>query len=156
MRMIRVLVVAAVATALAGCEGTGPKQGGGTLVGAGLGALAGSQIGSGTGQLAAVAIGTLAGALIGSEIGRSLDNADRLQMQQTTQTALERNRTGQVSTWVNPDSGHAGTVTPVRTWQDAAGSPCREYTQTVRIGGRTEDAYGRACRQPDGSWKIVN
>lgn len=33
---------------------------------------------------------------------------------------------------------------------------CREYTKTVRIGGRTEQAYGTACYRPDGSWEIIN
>lgn len=32
---------------------------------------------------------------------------------------------------------------------------CREYTRTVYIGGRTQEAYGTACYQPDGSWMIV-
>lgn len=33
---------------------------------------------------------------------------------------------------------------------------CREYTKTVTIGGRVEEAYGTACYQPDGSWEVVN
>ena len=33
---------------------------------------------------------------------------------------------------------------------------CREYTKTVRIHGRTQSAFGRACLQPDGDWKIVS
>lgn len=33
---------------------------------------------------------------------------------------------------------------------------CREYTRTVYIGGRSEDAYGRACLQPNGDWMIVD
>ena len=32
---------------------------------------------------------------------------------------------------------------------------CREYTRTVRVGGFTQQAYGTACLQPDGSWKIA-
>jgi hypothetical protein len=28
----------------------------------------------------------------------------------------------------------------------------REYTTTVRVGGRNVEAYGTACLQPDGSW----
>ena len=47
-------------------------------------------------------------------------------------------------------------MTPTRTFQTASGQPCREYQQTVTIGGKTEEAYGTACRQPDGTWKIVN
>lgn len=33
---------------------------------------------------------------------------------------------------------------------------CREYTRPVQIGGRTQEAYGQACLQPDGAWRIVN
>jgi hypothetical protein len=33
---------------------------------------------------------------------------------------------------------------------------CREYTKDVSINGRIERAYGTACRQPDGSWEVVN
>jgi hypothetical protein len=29
----------------------------------------------------------------------------------------------------------------------------REYTTTVRVGGRNVEAYGTACLQPDGSWR---
>ncbi|PZQ48850.1 MAG: hypothetical protein DI551_00520, partial [Micavibrio aeruginosavorus] len=32
---------------------------------------------------------------------------------------------------------------------------CREYTRTVTVGNRVQDAYGTACLQPDGSWMIV-
>ena len=77
-------------------------------------------------------------------------------MKQTSQTALEKNPIGRTSSWSNPDSGHSGTVTPTRTYQTASGGPCREYQQTVTIDGKTEQAYGRACRQSDGSWKITN
>ena len=132
-----------------------PKQEGGTLLGAGLGALAGSQIGGGTGQLVAVALGALGGAFLGSEVGKSLDKADRLFMKRNANDTFERSRTGQTSSWRNPDSGHSGTLTPTRSFQTASGQPCREYQQTVTIGGRTENAYGTSCRQADGSWKIV-
>ncbi len=157
MKLTKFALPVALVLALSACQpGQGNKQTGGTLVGAGLGALLGSQVGGGRGKLAAVAIGALAGAYLGSEVGKSLDRADRLAMQRTSQKALERNRSGQSSGWSNPDSGHSGTVTPTRTYQTASGRPCREYQQSVTIDGKTERAYGRACRQPDGSWKIVN
>ena len=148
-------LAAAAALALTGCEGAGPKETGGTLVGAAAGALLGTQFGSGTGQLAATAIGALAGAWMGSEVGKSLDRADRAAMQQTSQYALENVKTGHPSKWSNPDSGNSGTVTPTKTYQTAQGQYCREYQQTVTVGGKTEQAYGTACRQPDGSWKVV-
>ncbi len=36
-----------------------------------------------------------------------------------------------------------------------AGLTCREYQSTTTIEGRPQPTYGRACLQPDGTWKIV-
>lgn len=33
---------------------------------------------------------------------------------------------------------------------------CREYTKEVIISGQKQQAVGRACRQPDGSWKDIS
>jgi hypothetical protein len=74
----------------------------------------------------------------------------------TFQSALENNRTSQASTWVNPDADSSGTVVPLRTYQSIEGFPCREFQQTIVIGGREEQGYGTACRQPDGTWRIVS
>ncbi|MDE0174320.1 MAG: RT0821/Lpp0805 family surface protein [Defluviicoccus sp.] len=150
----KTMIVAVAALAVAACSG-GEKEKAGTVIGAGLGALAGAHVGKGPGKLFAVAVGTMAGAALGSEVGKSLDRADRLAMRRSTQGALEKNRTGAASEWRNPDSGNQGTVTPTRTYRTEAGRYCREYRQTITVGGRTEEGYGRACRQPDGSWRIV-
>ncbi|MBO88355.1 MAG: hypothetical protein CMP14_02445 [Rickettsiales bacterium] len=134
---------------------TGPKQDVGTLLGAGVGALAGSQVGGGKGKLAAVAIGALLGGYAGNEIGKSLDRADKLAATQAARKA-QTAPIGQTINWNNPESGNSGTVTPTRQGTNSAtGAYCREFRQTVTIGGQTQEAFGRACRQPDGSWKIV-
>ena len=140
---------------LAGCQQQGPKQTIGTLGGAAVGGLAGAQIGKGKGQLAATAIGVLLGAFVGSEVGKSLDKADQAYAAQTTGQALENNRVGQQSSWSNPDSGNRGSITPTRTSYDDSGRPCREFQQTVTIGGKTQNAYGTACRDQNGDWQIV-
>ncbi len=36
-----------------------------------------------------------------------------------------------------------------------ASGECREYTSTSTIDGVPQKTYGTACRQPDGSWRIV-
>lgn len=141
---------------LAGCAPSmGPKETGGTLLGAGTGALLGAQVGGGRGRLVAVAIGTLAGALIGQGIGQSLDRADQLAMERNAQYALENTRSNVATTWRNPDTGNYGSITPIETYQTRQGRYCREYTQTVVVGGQKQQAYGTACRQPDGTWLIV-
>jgi surface antigen len=155
-------VVAAFAVLVSACA-QGPYGGGyggpalnkrtaGGVLGAVGGAVAGAQFGSGSGQLAATAAGTLLGAFIGSEVGQSLDRADVAYTRDTTSQAL---RTNNALAWENPQSGNAGTVTPTRTFQTDSGNLCREFQQTITVGGRSERAYGTACRQPDGSWRIV-
>ena len=113
------------------------------------------KFGKGSGRVAAGAAGALLGAFLGNQIGLSLDRADRLAMQKTTTTALETSKSGTAVAWRNPDTGNRGTVTPKPAFKNNNGRYCREFQQTVTIGGRTAEAYGTACRQPDGSWKIV-
>ena len=54
------------------------------------------------------------------------------------------------------EGGRSGSVTAVRDGQTPDGRQCREFQQTVTIGGRQEEAYGTACMQPDGTWQVVN
>lgn len=136
---------------LAGCANPPSKEGTGTVVGGVVGGVLGSQVGKGSGRAAATVAGTVIGAMIGSSVGRSMDELDRRKAAE----ALEYNRTNQPSAWHNPDSGVDYRVTPTRTYETASGGPCREYTTEVLVGGKRETAYGTACRQPDGSWKIV-
>ncbi|MFQ6110434.1 MAG: RT0821/Lpp0805 family surface protein [Nitrospinota bacterium] len=150
-------VVAVVAIGLlAGCAQTGiSKRTGGAILGGIAGGVIGSQIGSGRGQILAAIGGTLLGALIGSEIGKRLDQRDRRLMAQATQDALERSPSGKATTWKNPDTGNSGTVVAKPAVEKAGGGVCREFTQTITVEGKTETAKGTACRQPDGTWKIV-
>lgn len=151
-----IILFAVIALVVAGCAPhAGPREQSGTMIGATAGALLGSHVGKGKGSLVAVAIGTLAGALIGQDIGRTLDEADRMAMEQNAQYALEHAPTNTSTPWRNPDSGNGGEITPVETYQAKTGKYCREYRQTVWVGGQEQQAYGTACRQPDGSWEII-
>ncbi|MES1990268.1 MAG: RT0821/Lpp0805 family surface protein [Pseudomonadota bacterium] len=160
MNFGKIIIAGTLVLALAGCAqngyggygGAGPKQSIGTIGGALAGGLAGSQFGGGSGRLWATGAGVLLGALAGNNIGRSLDRADQAYLQQASVRSFE---TGAPVQWNNPDSGNYGTVAPGRSYQSQGGY-CREYTQTVNIGGRAEHAFGTACRQPDGSWQIQN
>ena len=142
---------------LAGCSGVGDygtKQTVGGLSGAALGGLLGSQFGDGTGQLAFTAAGAVLGGLLGSEVGRSLDDVDRLRAEEAQYQATAA-PIGETIVWSNPDSGNSGTVTPLRDGVAAGGQYCREFQQTVTIGGRTQQTYGTACREVDGTWRVV-
>jgi surface antigen len=147
--------VVILAVAITACTPGHEKEETGTLVGAGTGAAVGSMIGKGGGNVAAIVIGGLLGAWAGNTIGKQLDDHDRMMSQQAANQALAA-PVGQTINWNNPQSGHSGTVTSTRDGTDqATGAYCREYQQTVVVGGQTQQAYGTACRQPDGSWRIL-
>ncbi len=140
---------------LTGCASVSdnPKTAIGGLGGAATGGLIAAAAGGGG---AGIAAGVIGGALLGGLIGNMLDQRDKEIQAKAASQALESAPAGKPVPWHNPDSGHAGTVTPTRTYQTAQGAYCREYQQTVTIDGKQENSYGTACRQPDGSWKIVN
>jgi hypothetical protein len=47
-------------------------------------------------------------------------------------------------------SGATGSVAPVAETQN-----CREFTAPIRVGNVEREGYGRACQQPDGTWRIA-
>ncbi|MGH8064575.1 MAG: RT0821/Lpp0805 family surface protein [Candidatus Entotheonellia bacterium] len=138
---------------LMGCESAGTKTAVGGLGGAAAGGLLGAALGGGSTGIAA---GTILGGLIGGAIGNRMDAADREKANTAAAQALESVPAGQSVAWRNPDSGNTGAVTPVRTYQTSAGQYCREYTQTITVGGEKHQSYGTACRQADGTWRIVS
>jgi surface antigen len=150
---IRITPVVALCFALLACSETvGPKAVGGAAVGATAGGLIGAAAGGGT---AGIIGGALLGGLAGGALGDKLDQNDRRLAQENYTRSMEYGRTGETSTWRNPDSGHYGEITPTRTYESASGY-CREYKQTIYIDGQATEGVGTACRQSDGTWKVVN
>lgn len=164
MKTNQFLALIVAGSMLAACQQGGPgafnggtgfnKQDIGTLGGAIGGGIIGSNVGGGKGKIAGTIGGALIGAFVGSELGKSLDNADRTAMGQTSQRALETAQPGQALPWKNAQSGNSGSVVAGNYYQEG-GRYCREYTQTINVGGKSEKAYGTACRQPDGSWEVI-
>ncbi len=127
-------------------------EGVGMATGGVIGGLLGSQFGGGAGKVAAAAGGAFVGAVLGGQIGKYMDKQDALEMQR----ALETAPTGKAVSWQNPDNGNRYRVTPTRTYYANDHQPCREYTTRAMIGGKSEQVYGKACRQADGTWQIVS
>lgn len=148
------MVIAVIATSLVamGCASNPDRRNEetGRVVGGILGGVLGSQVGDGDGRTAAIIAGTLIGAHIGGSVGRNMDENDRARAAQS----LESSRTGTSTEWRNPDTGYQYEMTPTRTYQTESG-PCREYTMEAVINGRNETVYGTACRQSDGSWRVM-
>lgn len=129
------------------------KQTMGGLAGAGLGGLAGAQFGKGNGRLWTTGAGVLLGALAGSSIGQSLDQADQMYAERAFNQAAAA-PVGQQISWNNPESGNSGTYETTRTGRTNDGRVCREFHNTIIVGGKAQEGVGQACQQSDGSWAI--
>ena len=123
----------------------------GAVLGGAAGAAVGSTVDKHDGRSAAIVGGAIIGVLVGGAIGRYMDSVD----QNCIGQALEHVPDGETVVWNNPNNGGAYQGTPAETYQRTDGRYCREYVTEVLIGGRRQEAYGTACRQPDGSWKVI-
>ena len=85
-----------------------------------------------------------------------LDNLNEDQQRKHEQAQIDATSApiGEKITW--HDGRVSGSVTATREGTTTSGRYCREFQQVVTVGGSREQAYGVACRQPDGSWEIVS
>jgi surface antigen len=143
-----VLASLAMSVMLVGCA---TKEDQGTLLGAAAGGLIGNQFGHGGGKVAATMAGVVVGGLVGNRIGRQMDEDDRRRAMEAEYAAMD---SGERREWRNPSNGRYGYVAPRRIYTYRS-MRCREYEATVYIDGRPETMVGKACQQPDGSWREV-
>ena len=153
--IIAILIIGCSPTVQTSSTQQGPKESTGALSGMIIGgALANDMAGDSRNKSLATVLGAFVGGVIGQNIGAQLDERDRLLAGEAYNTALEYNPTDKAAEWRNPDTGNYGRVIPVTTYRQN-GRYCREFTQEIFVGGQKQTGYGRACRQPDGSWEIV-
>lgn len=100
----------------------------------------------------------------GSEPARTLGSADQLvpgyigqqmseQDRQRVRLALERSGNYEPTAWQGGQRGTLFRVTPVRTFDGAGGSRCRDFDTQATIDGGHQKIRATACRQSDGSWR---
>lgn len=78
------------------------------------------------------------------------DAADR-----ATQQALEKTVSFFVTAWTSPKSGFAGTVQPRRTFKTDQGKFCRVFRLEVERRADNGSDERVACREADGTWRVV-
>ena len=99
--------------------------------------------------------GTLFGALLASDVGAGIRGSD-VPFARKVIDAAHGTRAGARLEWRNPETGNAGSVTPIREGYAQNGAFCREYHQSMTVSGRTGQVLGVTCRQPDGQWRLVS
>jgi len=127
----------------------------GVLLGAIIGGLIGNAAGGDRDRAATIA-GVIIGGAVGAKLTGSLDCADRSYAYRSYYDGFNSGRPGSRYSWRNPANNHRGDVVVGNYYNDRSGFRCTTFTQTIYIQGRPQVATGRACRQPDGSWAVVD
>jgi surface antigen len=140
---IRMVLAVASSALLAAC-GTASQTGG---KGGLLGATSGQ---AGSGKVAGTIIAAMNGGLVGGTVGAGLSDKEKRSALEAEYRALEYMGSGQKVAWQGV-SGHSGEVVAAQPYR-VGSQDCRQYTQTVVIGGAASTARGTACRNADGSW----
>ena len=145
--IVSILAISCMSLVMTACHVSNEETG--TLTGAAVGGLAGSQFGHGGGHVAATAGGVILGGLVGGRVGHTMDDTDRLKLYH----AMEMNTH---ETWINPNTGYRYIAEPVRTYHWRHYKYCRQYITRVFTGTRWDTVHGTACRAPDGGWQIAH
>ncbi|MEE2745250.1 MAG: RT0821/Lpp0805 family surface protein [Pseudomonadota bacterium] len=123
----------------------------GAVSGGVIGSYAGTQVGGGSGKLLFIVRGAALGSLIGYAYGDSLMPSDHAKFTNSAKVAMDNSYDGQVFSWVNPESGLAGTITPIRSYY-ADGQYCRDFDATIAMTNGLGKSKGRACKTDDDDW----
>jgi len=128
----------------------------GVIAGALIGGLLGNAIGQGGGRTGATVAGVIVGGAVGAALTSNLDCEDRSYAYKSYYDGFNSGRPGSRYEWRNPRNDHRGEFRVDDYYNDPEGFRCANFSQTIYISGRPQETRGRACRQPDGTWAVVN
>lgn len=126
----------------------------GVLIGGLIGGLLGNAAGGGNRTGATIA-GVIFGGAVGAALTSNMDCGDRSYAYKTYYNGFNSGRTGRYE-WRNPSNNHRGEFRINSYYNDPYGFRCARFDQVTYIQGRSYNATGVACRQPDGSWTVIN
>jgi len=128
---------------------------GGAIVGAIAGGLLGNALSGGRSRGAGTAVGVVAGGLLGASVGSSLSCDDQHYASNIYVTGFEAGRPNHRYDWRAP-SGAYGYLQVGDYYRGPEGRRCATYEQQIYVNGRPEIGRGHACREPNGTWAIID
>ena len=89
------------------------------------------------------------------QAAEQLNKKDKAVIIKTLGMALDTHKSNHAAVWRNDDSDHHGTVTPLRSFEDARARHCRDFIVTVVLQKVSEYFKATACRQKNGAWFLL-
>lgn len=83
-----------------------------------------------------------------------LMNEEQVRAHEQAQIVATTAEVGEEIYWEEGDA--TGSVTTLRQGTNTSGEQCREFYHNVKIGDSEEQAYGIACLQSDGTWRVLD
>jgi surface antigen len=83
---------------------------------------------------------------------QALSDSDVQLASRTVQSALEHAPDGATRSWVNEQTGHRGSLTPLRTYVSERGYFCRVYREELVVGAESGSFKQNACRDENARW----
>ena len=154
--MLKGIIIAAVLL-ISACSSNNRITNGqliGAIGGGVIGGYAGTQLGGGSGNLLFIVAGTTLGSLVGYAYGDSLVPSDRAMFKKSAKVAMDNIKDGNVYSWVNPDTGVAGTITPIKSYYAENNKICRDFDATIAVEKRVGLTKGRACKIGMDAWMV--
>lgn len=87
-----------------------------------------------------------------SELRQKMTDKDAELAGIAMKVSLSKARDNERRGWKNNQTQTTGSITPLRSYSGGDGRNCRDYRETLTIGGSTASRDATACKQPDGSW----
>jgi len=127
----------------------------GVIAGALIGGLIGNSVGQNGNRGGATVAGVIVGGTVGAVMTRNLACEDRGYAYRTYYDGFNSGRANTTYRWYNDRNDHNGELRVADYYNDPDGFRCANFSQIVYVYGRAQEARGRACQQPDGTWAIV-
>lgn len=124
----------------------------GAILGGILGNVAGGRHDSGGATVA----GVVAGGALGAALTSKMDCDDRSYAYKTYNDAFNAGRANYRYNWRNPANNDSGELYVMDYYRDEDNFRCAVFSNTVYMHGQREEARGRACQQPNGTWAIID
>ena len=105
-----------------------------------------------TGLIGCLLVGGCASVPSGDDPYAGLGTREQVLAASARQQALDRLSSGNTMEWKSPDGSAEGKITPTRSFRADGGGYCREFTEEVNAGGRTDRFTDLRCRTDAGRW----
>ena len=160
MKIAKIIAVTVIAAGIVGASAGDSRADHQTLLGGLLGGAAGAGIGAAFGGGKGAAIGGVSGLLLGALAGNTIGREKRYS-RPPAQGYYAPPPAGysayQQPTYAPAYGGATAYTPPVAVPAPPpafGGNYCRDFNQKIIIDGVEKNAYGKACLQPDGSWRM--